>query len=145
LKVWKGAAEDGASRSREGGRRIDRDGQTDRGFAKALDPGPHGEAISNPKINPVAANRAALALQQLSGNLREWFNFYNSYDPTFTWWIAMPYKEADKALASYQRFLKEKLVGIAPDEKATIIDDPVGRDAFMAELQDNMIPYTRRS
>jgi uncharacterized protein (DUF885 family) len=109
---------------------------------KALDPGPHGEAVSNPKINPVVANRAALAVQQLSGNLREWFNFYNGYDPTFTWWIAMPYKEADKALASYQGFLKEKLVGIAPDDKTTIIGDPVGRDALMAELQDNMIPYT---
>lgn len=39
---------------------------------KALDPGPHEKAVSNPKINPVAANRAALAVQQLSGNLREW-------------------------------------------------------------------------
>jgi uncharacterized protein (DUF885 family) len=109
---------------------------------KALDPGSPGRTISRSKVSPVVANRAALAVQQLSGNLREWFNFYNSYDPSFTWWMGIPYKEADKALTSYQGFLKEKLVGISADDKTTIIGDPVGRDALIAELQDNMIPYT---
>jgi hypothetical protein len=109
---------------------------------KALDPGTHGEAGSSSKVSPVVANRAAQAVLQLSGNLREWFSFYNSYDPTFTWWMGVPYKEADKALTSYQGFLKEKLVGVSADDKTTIIGDPVGRDALMAELQDNMIPYT---
>ena len=109
---------------------------------KALDPGPLGEAGGKPKVNPVVANLAAQAVRQLSGNLREWFNFYNGYDPTFTWWVGIPYKEADKALTSYQGFLNERLIGITPDDKTTIIGDPVGRDALMAELQDNMIPYT---
>jgi hypothetical protein len=109
---------------------------------KALDPGLRGEAGGKPKVNLVVANRAAQAVRQLSGNLREWFNFYNGYDPTFTWWVGIPYKEADKALTSYQGFLNERLIGITPDDKTTIIGDPVGRDALMAELQDNMIPYT---
>jgi uncharacterized protein (DUF885 family) len=109
---------------------------------KELDPGPHAAAGDKQKINPVVANRAAQTVEQLRLSLREWFNFNSSYDPAFTWWMGVPYKDADKALTSYEGFLKEKLVGIASDDKTTIIGDPVGRDALIADLQDNMIPYT---
>jgi uncharacterized protein (DUF885 family) len=111
---------------------------------KQFDPGPHPAAKGDgtkPKIDPVVANRAALATAQLSEALHEWFDQYNSYDPVFTWWVDQPFHEVDKALKGYADFLKEKLVGIAPDDKTTIIGDPVGRDALLAELQDNVIPY----
>ena len=39
-------------------------------------------------------------------------------------------------------FLKEKVIGIKADDKTTIIGDPVGREALLNELSDNMIPYT---
>src|SRR5262249_19576812 len=80
--------------------------------------------------------------RQLTEQLHTWFSQYNGYDPTFTWWVAQPYKDADKALTAYSDFLKEKLIGIAPDDKKTIIGDPVGRDALMNELADAYIPYT---
>ena len=111
-----------------------------------LDPKP--DAAKSPtagkkaRFNPVVASRAAIATAQLSTNLHDWFNQYNSYDPAFTWWVDQPYKDADQALSSYSDFLKKSLVGIAPDEKTTIIGDPVGRDALMNDLADNMIPYT---
>jgi hypothetical protein len=111
---------------------------------KQFDPGPHGAAKGDgtkPKINPVVANRAVLATRQLSEALHEWFSQYNSYDPVFTWWVDQPFRDADNALKEYADFLKEKLVGITPDDKTTIIGDPVGRDALMSELQDNVIPY----
>jgi hypothetical protein len=108
---------------------------------KQLDPKP-SESAQKLKIDPVVANRAALATHQLSEDLRGWFNQYNGYDPIFTWWVAQPYKDADKALADYVSFLKEKLVGIPPDDKTTVIGDPVGREAVMNDLADNMIPYT---
>ena len=94
------------------------------------------------KINPVIANRAVLATHRLTDDLRDWFNQYNGYDPIFTWWVAQPYKDADKALTGYVSFLKERVIGIAPDDKTTIIGDPVGREALMDALADNMIPYT---
>lgn len=34
------------------------------------------------------------------------------------------------------------MIGIPPDDKTTIIGDPVGRDALMNDLADNLIPYT---
>jgi hypothetical protein len=94
------------------------------------------------KINPVVANRAVEATHELSAQLHNWFDQYNGYDPTFTWWVDMPYKAADKALTGYSAFLKEKLIGIKPDDTTTIIGDPVGREALMNELADDMIPYT---
>ena len=109
-----------------------------------LDPKPNGsnEAGQKPKIDPVIANRAVLATAQLSSELRDWFGQYNGYDPAFTWWVDQPYKDADKALSSYSAFLKEKLIGMSPDDKTKIIGDPAGREALMNELADDMIPYT---
>jgi Bacterial protein of unknown function (DUF885) len=110
---------------------------------KQLDPKPHGsDASDKPKVNPVVANRAAAATLQLSAALKDWFGQYDGYDPIFTWWVDQPYKDADKALTSYSAFLKEKVIGIAPDDKTTIIGDPVGREALMNELAEEMIPYT---
>jgi uncharacterized protein (DUF885 family) len=109
---------------------------------KQLDPDPHSDASSKPKIDPVMANRAVEATLQLQKNLHDWFLQYDQYDPSFTWWVDMPYKAADKALTDYAAFMKEKLIGIKSDDKTTIIGDPVGRDALLAELSDNMIAYT---
>ncbi|WP_263379294.1 DUF885 domain-containing protein [Granulicella paludicola] len=105
---------------------------------KQLDPGTQGAR----KIDPVVANRAVHATREISEALHDWFGQYDGYDPTFTWWVEQPYKDLDKSLKDYSAFLKEKLIGIAPDDKTTIIGDPVGRDALLADLQDNLIPYT---
>ena len=111
-----------------------------------LDPKPSGPASDHatprPKVDPVVANRALIATGEMIANLHDWYTQYNAYDPTFTWWVNQPYKEADTALQKYKDFIKEKLIGIAPDDKTTIIGDPVGREALIDDLADNMIPYT---
>jgi len=96
--------------------------------------------ISKPKRT--VANRAAQTVDSLRNTLKNWFNFYNAYDPQFSWWNAEPYKTADAALAGYQNFVSEKLVGIRADDKVTIIGDPIGREALLQELEYEMIPYT---
>ncbi|HTW79995.1 MAG TPA: DUF885 family protein [Terracidiphilus sp.] len=108
-----------------------------------LDPkGANASAGAKPGVNPVVANRALIATRQLTKQLGDWFKQYDGYDPQFTWWVKQPYDDANKELTSYEDFLKEKLIGIAPDDKTTIIGDPVGREALMNELADNLIPYT---
>jgi hypothetical protein len=97
---------------------------------------------ATPKINPAVANRAVQATLELTEALGEWYGQYHGYDPAFTWWVSLPYENAHKALVDYSNFLKEKLIGIKPDDKTTIIGDPVGRQALMNELSDDMIPYT---
>ena len=94
------------------------------------------------KPKRTVANRAFRYLAGLRGTLRNWYNFHNAYDPTFTWWNAEPYKAVEDSLQKYSEFVAGKLVGIKPDDKTTIIGDPIGRDALLEELAFEMIPYT---
>lgn len=96
--------------------------------------------IARPKRT--VANRAAQTVASLRQTLKNWFNFHNLYDPMFTWWTSEPYKTVDQSLQNYQTFLLDKLVGIKPDDKTTIIGDPIGRAALLQELEYEMIPYT---
>ncbi len=94
------------------------------------------------KSKATVANRASMRLNALRNTLREWFAFYNGYDPLFSWWCEDPYKKADQALEAYSKFLREKLAGLRPGDEETIVGDPVGRQALLNDLSNNMIPYT---
>ena len=96
--------------------------------------------IAKPKRT--VANRAAQTVGSLRESLRSWFEFYNGYDPLFSWWCAAPFKAADTALGEYQSFISEQLVGIRADDRVTIIGDPIGKQALLEELQYEMIPYS---
>lgn len=95
-----------------------------------------------PAIKKTSAYRAAQSVQGLKKTLQHWFTFYNGYDPVFTWWASEPYQAASKALDGYSTFLKEKVVGLRPDDKTTIVGKPVGREALLNELAFEMIPYS---
>lgn len=94
------------------------------------------------KIKKTVANRAAETVKSLRNTLKNWFGFYNGYDPVFTWWVESPYKTLDQTLEQYSAFLREKIVGVKPDDKEAIIGDPIGREALMSELAHEMIAYT---
>lgn len=67
---------------------------------------------STTKVKKTVAFRAVGALNSLRGNLRNWYTFYNGYDPVFTWWNEAPYRELDEALTGYGSFLSERVVGL---------------------------------
>jgi uncharacterized protein (DUF885 family) len=117
------------------------------------------------RVKKTVANRAVLAMNALRNNLRNWYTFYNGYDPLFTWWNEEPYRAVDQALTNYSNFISEKIVGIRvetgqtqnapnrgqgpqrqttarPGDTSDIVGDPIGRDALMSELRSEMIPYT---
>jgi uncharacterized protein (DUF885 family) len=100
------------------------------------------EENNTPRPKRTVANRAARTVQSLRNTLKNWYGFYNGYDPMFTWWNAEPYKAVDTVLEKYSVFILDKLVGIKPDDKATIIGDPIGRAALLDELHHEMVPYT---
>ena len=94
------------------------------------------------KPKRTVAARASRTVIGLRTTLRNWYNFHAGYDPTFTWWNEQPYKKTDEALDSYNKYILDKLVGIKPDDRTTIIGDPIGRAALIEELKFEMIPYT---
>ncbi len=74
-----------------------------------LRPGENADAI---RVKKTVAFRGVNAINTLRGNLRNWYTFYNGYDPVFTWWNEEPYKSLDEALTGYATFLSERLVGL---------------------------------
>jgi len=68
------------------------------------------------KVKKTAANRAVGTIALLRGALKNWYTFYDGYDPVFTWWNEEPYKALDQALNGYSSLLSEKVVGLRPAE-----------------------------
>src|SRR5689334_1787735 len=69
-------------------------------------------------VKKTVANRAVQAINGLRSNLRNWYTFYNGYDPMFTWWNEEPYKSLDQSLTNYASFLSERVVGIRSAESS---------------------------
>jgi uncharacterized protein (DUF885 family) len=102
---------------------------------------PAAEGAERPVyLKQTVANRAAGSVDLLQRALREWFNFYNEYDPMFTWWAAAPWRKVDQSLGEYAKFLREKVAGVT--DPNAIIGDPIGRDALIDMLEYEMIAYT---
>jgi uncharacterized protein (DUF885 family) len=64
------------------------------------------------RVKKTVANRAVAAINSLRTNLRNWYTFYNGYDPIFTWWNEEPYRSLDQSLTTYAAFINERVVGI---------------------------------
>ena len=78
-----------------------------------------GDTSNDPtRLKKTVANRAVAAINGLRGNLRNWYTFYNGYDPIFTWWNEEPYKTLDQAMTNYASFLSERIVGIRSEGTA---------------------------
>jgi uncharacterized protein (DUF885 family) len=67
------------------------------------------------RVKKTVANRAVNAINGLRANLRNWYTFYNGYDPVFTWWNEEPYRSLDQAMSNYASFITERVVGIRPE------------------------------
>ncbi len=158
----------------------------DQGPRRGGPPRPEGAAPAAPveplKVKKAVANRAVAATVAYRNTLRNWFTFYNGYDPLFSWWNEDPYRETDQALGAYASFLSQRVVGIqladsgagqqrgapgggAPGsgpgggagqrggggrpqvaaragDASDIVGDPLGREAVLIDLENEMIPYT---
>ena len=109
-------------------------------------PGPRPQAQANGeiaplKLNKVVAHRSAEILNSLKSNLKSWYDFYSGYDPLFTWWARDPYRRADSLMTAYHKTLRERIVGFRQGQPDPIIGDPIGRDAIIADLRDELIAY----
>jgi uncharacterized protein (DUF885 family) len=68
--------------------------------------------------------------------LKNWFEFYNGYDPLFSWWVAAPHKEADAALTSFGTFLKGLEAKVAEVPLPQIGPPQFPKDAKKVDLPD---------
>ncbi|KAA0990982.1 DUF885 family protein [Dyadobacter aurulentus] len=96
------------------------------------------------EIDMPLANRAEEALKGLDERLKGVYEFYNGYDPMFTWWVPKPYQSLDSALNAYAKVLKGKgkLNTTQKEDKSGIKGVPIGRDELIRQLRVEMISYT---
>ncbi|MRG43742.1 DUF885 family protein [Chitinophaga sp. SYP-B3965] len=90
------------------------------------------------------SRRAAGVAKGMQSAIKSTFDFYNGYDPLFTWWIPAPYKRLDSLLNDYANILtsKGKNAVSQKDDGSGIIGNPIGREELIRQLQEEMIPYT---
>ena len=89
-----------------------------------------------------ALYEAGLVAGDLRRAVTNIYEFYNGYDPLFTWWMPKTYKELDSALTGYAAQFKEKNDRFAAPDKSGIVGHPVGRTELIRQLKYEMIPYT---
>jgi hypothetical protein len=85
---------------------------------------------------------AGLVIGDLKRAIGSIYEFYNGYDPLFTWWMPKNYKDLDEALSAYAGVFKEKNTSLAVPDKSGIAGHPVGREELLRQLKYEMIPYT---
>ena len=101
------------------------------------------ELENDQELNIPSIYAAGIIVGDLRKALRSVFDFYNGYDPLFTWWVPMPYENLDAALANYSEEFKGKLND--PEFKmddSGIVGKPVGREELIRDLRYNFIPYS---
>jgi len=76
--------------------------------------------------------------------LKSIFDFYNGYDPEFSWWTTKPYHQLDSALTTYGELLKTKVdpSTLPKDDGSGIIGNPIGNEELLRLLKFELIPYT---
>lgn len=81
-------------------------------------------------------------LANLKQTLSSIYEFYNGYDPMFSWWVPKTYQALDESLTAYAAGFKAKANSLPSQDKSGITGQPAGRDALVQQLNYEMIPYT---
>ena len=100
------------------------------------------EDVAPLKLSPSLARRTARAVGEVRGTLKNWFSFYDGFQPEFSWWLKKPYDEASSALESYAKLLREEVAGLKGKDEDPLIGDPIGRDALLRDIAAEFLPYT---
>ena len=95
-----------------------------------------------PEVPRSRAVRAAGRSEELARKLKRWYEFRAGYDPLFTWWVRVPHEKLAEELEKHAKTLRETVAGLAEDDEETIVGDPVGREALVADLARAMIAYS---
>jgi Bacterial protein of unknown function (DUF885) len=90
------------------------------------------------------ANLASDAAKGLQGTLKDYFNFYNGYDPLFTWWVPATYTTTDSLLNLFANSIKKKgkINTGQKDDGSGIIGNPIGSAELVRQLKLEFISYS---
>ncbi|GAA4804513.1 DUF885 family protein [Olivibacter ginsenosidimutans] len=96
------------------------------------------------KIDKKQADFAEKAVYALQTRLQNVFNFYNGYDPMFSWWVPKTYEKLDSLLGKYAARLAEmgEVCTNQKLDKSGIKGSPLGEETLNKLLARAYIPYS---
>jgi uncharacterized protein (DUF885 family) len=94
------------------------------------------------KVSPSLAKRTASAVTDLRGTLKNWFSFYDGYQPDFSWWLKKPHEDASKALEDFSKYLREEIAGLKGKDEDPLIGDPIGAETLAQDIANEFLPYS---
>ena len=94
------------------------------------------------EMGPESVYEAGAVADNLKAALTFTYEFYNGYDPLFSWWVPKQYQALNEALTSYSAQIKAKNNSIAAVDKSGIAGKPAGREELIRQLKYELIPYT---
>lgn len=97
-----------------------------------------------PNLTREVASRAEATIKGQQLALKSVYEFYDGYDPQFSWWVTKPYQRLDTTLTKFAAALKVKVdeTTLPKDDGSGIIGNPIGRTELLRLLQYEMIPYS---
>lgn len=78
-------------------------------------------------------------IESLKMRLESSFDFYNGYDPLFTWWVPKSYEALQEKLDEYKVALGEKSDWKVFEDGSDIGGKPIGKVALNKKLREEMI------
>lgn len=96
---------------------------------------------------PSTPQQCIAAIGVLSGlqeAVKSIFEFYNGYDPLFTWWMPKPYEKLQALFNDGIQQLQTRKSEVSAQQRDSsgIVGNPIGPDALLHKLKVEMIPYT---
>ena len=93
-------------------------------------------------FNQESIYTAGETISNLKRTLTGIYEFYNGYDPMFSWWVPKTFQALDETLTAYATAFKNKAASLTTPDKSGIAGRPVGREELVRQLNYEMISYT---
>lgn len=96
---------------------------------------------SKPAIDVEDVQYLVEIVESLRKRLESSFDFYNGYDPMFTWWVPKSFEALNEKLIAYKDAIQSKSNWKVFDDGSNIGGQPIGKAALNKKLKDEMIAY----
>ncbi|CAN5718824.1 DUF885 family protein [soil metagenome] len=94
------------------------------------------------EVTPVVALRAVSRIGELRQAGGQWFEHFDGYDPSFSWWVRAPWERFGTVAGELVTLLRQDGAGFRQGQPEPTVGDPMGRDALLLDLRNEMIAYT---
>jgi hypothetical protein len=99
---------------------------------------------NKPTFSRTLTSRAEGIIKGQRDALKSIYDFYNGYNPEFSWWVTQPYQLLDSLFINYSNLIKPYVdpLTLPKDDGSGIIGNQIGRAEIIRQLKNEMIPYS---